>query len=522
MALAEEAFGALQAIVGPENSSREPAILESYNYYFMMETMKGSDGTKFTPNRPGAVVLPGSAEEVQKIIKVCNRFKLKSKAQSTNFGLFAIHQHADEVIIDLRRMNRILAIDEKNMYAIVEPYVSWAQLQAETMKLGLSPAIAGVGCHCSALANVSAVYGVGPYSWACGFGDKMPLSVEWVLPDGEMLNMGSLGSGSGWFCGDGPGPSLRGVMRGETGSLGGLGVVTKVAIKLFDMPGLTAMPIEGMYPSYDLTELPENFSVYLLTWNSREKRNQALARMGEEGIGLHLYAWGFAFMATSVPELEYLLPWKSGKPLPDEHVVAMTIAGNSPREKVYQEKVLKIILEETGGAPSALMDVPGVRQTILRSLVRPDFHFETVFRFASGWFDTLIPFVGVMDTVDKVHRGSVEASKEVEGAGVLPGCFDTSCEPIYDYGHTVYVEFAGGFYDAADPESVKKYREAVKVTNIPLINKQLQPPLAGPGGQKSLAGPLMSDFHIWQGKLKAAFDPNYVSDAFYYIEPYHE
>ena len=38
------------------------------------------------------------------------------------------------IVLDLRRMNRILEIDEKNMFAVVEPYVIGAQLQAEVMK----------------------------------------------------------------------------------------------------------------------------------------------------------------------------------------------------------------------------------------------------------------------------------------------------------------------------------------------------------------------------------------------------
>jgi len=49
------------------------------------------------------------------------------------------------VQFDLRRMNRIIDIDEKNRFAIVEPYVICAQLQAEAMKLGLNCNIIGAG-----------------------------------------------------------------------------------------------------------------------------------------------------------------------------------------------------------------------------------------------------------------------------------------------------------------------------------------------------------------------------------------
>ena len=48
-------------------------------------------------------------------------------------------------------MNRIIEINEKNMYAVVEPYVISAQLQAELMKRGLNFNIKGAGTNCSAM-----------------------------------------------------------------------------------------------------------------------------------------------------------------------------------------------------------------------------------------------------------------------------------------------------------------------------------------------------------------------------------
>ena len=48
---------------------------------------------------------------------------------------------------DLRRMDKILEIDEKNLFAVVEPYVICAQLQAEAMKRGLNINIIGAGAR---------------------------------------------------------------------------------------------------------------------------------------------------------------------------------------------------------------------------------------------------------------------------------------------------------------------------------------------------------------------------------------
>jgi len=49
------------------------------------------------------------------------------------------------ILLDLRRMNRIIEINEKNMYAVVEPYVISAQLQAELMKRGFHFNVKGAG-----------------------------------------------------------------------------------------------------------------------------------------------------------------------------------------------------------------------------------------------------------------------------------------------------------------------------------------------------------------------------------------
>ena len=72
-------------------------------------------------------------------------------------------------------------------------------------------------------------------SQTTGLGERNVLAgqVEWVTPEGEIIKLGSLGSSSEWFCGDGPGPSLRSALRGAASSAGGIGVFTKAATKVY-------------------------------------------------------------------------------------------------------------------------------------------------------------------------------------------------------------------------------------------------------------------------------------------------
>lgn len=520
MSIPREAYKMLEAVVEPDNISEDPTMLDVYSYHFLIELQRKGTGTRFTIQRPGAVVLPGSTEETRAIISICNRFGLKSKAQTTGYGSWNAPSWDDVVVIDLRRMNRILEIDQRNMYAVIEPYVTWAQLQAETMKVGLTPSIAGVGCQCSALANITSAFGMGPYNVSMGFNERSALAVEWVLPDGELLKFGSLGAGVGWFCGDGPGPSLRGIMRGEYGNMGGLGVITKCAIKLFHWPGPNQMPTKGIFPKLRLSEdLSDRMKYYLITFDDREKRNEAAHLIGEAEIGYQMYAWGHGFLLAAVPELSHMIPRKdTDKKPPQDPVLAMSLASSSPAELAYQEKVLMEILDRTGGKVSDYMNDPGVQATIFRYLTRPDYIFMSLARFASGWWITMFDFVGVSDSITNVQESALEIIDKWEGKNILLGCSDAFCQPMYNGSHIGYLDHSGGYYDVCDPESRQSFTEMVGGINRPLVKANLIHPATASNQANKRTGALMSNFHVWQQKIKATFDPRSVSDGGYYIE----
>src|SRR5690606_787491 len=136
--------------------------------------------------------------EVQSIIRLCNKFKQRFRATCTGWtGMF----QPDTLLLDLRRMNKIVEINEKNMYAVVEPYVITGQLQAELFKRGLHLNVKGAGSNCSAMLR-----GHGHLDQTTGGDDRNHLAIEWVTPEGEIVRSGSLGSSDEWYSGDGPGP----------------------------------------------------------------------------------------------------------------------------------------------------------------------------------------------------------------------------------------------------------------------------------------------------------------------------
>ena len=124
----------------------------------------------------------------------------------------------------------------------------------------------GAGSNCSAL-PIAAHQGIGHMSQSASYGERNLLAVEWVTPEGEIVRLGSLGSSNEWFCGDGPGPSLRGIIRGNVVPLGGLGVFTAAAAKIYHWPGPASLPLDGMSPRYTARLLSQRIStsVFILS-----------------------------------------------------------------------------------------------------------------------------------------------------------------------------------------------------------------------------------------------------------------
>jgi len=307
--------------------------------------------------------------------------------------------YENTIQLDMRRMNRILEINEKNMYAVIEPYINGATLQAEVMKHGLNTHIQGSGCSCSPLASVTGHGGSGPGNLFAGSHYENLLSMEWVMPNGDILRTGSLGAGLGWFCGEGPGPSLRGIARGSEGVRGGLGIFTKVALKLIPWPGPNKLPVVGTVPAYRAA-LPDNIRMYSLAFPTWQAYADACYKVWDAGIGYLAHRQfnmfgrdlkvGMIKILTdptkTLGDLEQLLKdpeikKTTGKMKRDFYIV---LAGMTPRDIEWQEQALNQILAETGGWRVVEMEEPTIRNWMLLYFLRLG-HKNLNFVFAGGY-----------------------------------------------------------------------------------------------------------------------------------------
>ncbi|RLC68523.1 MAG: hypothetical protein DRH97_02895, partial [Chloroflexi bacterium] len=170
-------YDELANMLGPEYVTDDPAIIEAYS-------RESQTPSFLTRGRAEFIILPGNTEDIQQVVKLANRYKFPFSVLGS--GLYFTTTAAVKpywCMIDTKRMNKI-AIDERNMYAIVEPYVSLAQVQAEAMKKGLYN-----GTPCSAewscLANHT-MFGLHGTAYRTGYASRNILGIEWVLPTGEI------------------------------------------------------------------------------------------------------------------------------------------------------------------------------------------------------------------------------------------------------------------------------------------------------------------------------------------------
>lgn len=222
------AIDAFRKVVGDENVLTTPEEMERYRDPY---SPSGAN-----VNRASAAVAPGSVEEVQEVIRIANQtgVPLSVIATGNNRGYGAgAPRLAGAVVLDTgKRLNKVLEVNEKLGYAVVEPGVSYFDLYnyLRENNIGLWIDCADLGWG-SVLGNAME-RGGGYTPYGDHFG--MHCGMEVVLPDGDVLRtgMGALPGSKTWNLFQyGYGPYLDGIFTQSN-----FGVVTKMGIQLMPAP----------------------------------------------------------------------------------------------------------------------------------------------------------------------------------------------------------------------------------------------------------------------------------------------
>ncbi|MGN6358529.1 MAG: FAD-binding oxidoreductase [Novosphingobium sp.] len=406
-------YADLAAIVGEENISDDPAFLASHDWHDLGGTPLVLQG-----KLPGAVIMPGSTEEVAAVVKACNRHGLPFKAHSTGFGGASGVATAGSLAVDLRRMNR-LEIDAENRMAIIEPYVTAGELLAEAMRHNLMCHIIGAGPIHSPLASAAAFMGVGVPGNHTGNNARNLLSLEWVTPEGEIVRIGSSASEAGWFTGDGPGPGFRGMIRGITGTSGGLGIFTRIGYKLYPWAGPAKLEWTGQHPERGV-RLPENFSFHQLDWPTFEAMTEATQKLTAARVPMIITRTppvGVGMMITPTNRAYYEA--KAGGTLPPiarkdgECGWSVILMGWSPAELAWKQGVLGDVLRATGGRELAIAEE---HRELLAANLLTSIYVARFLRMGSSATISL----GVVDSIDLLPK-LMRQTDELIGDQSKPG-----------------------------------------------------------------------------------------------------
>ncbi len=482
MALSKEVYSAFEDVVGSEYICNDPVIMHSYH------------GTEFA-----AVILPKNTTEVQAIVRLCNKYKLRFRPVCTGWtGMF----QPGTIYLDLRRMNRIIEINEKNMYAVVEPYVISAQLQAELMKRGLHFNLKGAGTNCSAMLR-----GHGHLDQTTSGDDRNHLAIEWVTPEGDIVRSGSLASSDEWFCGDGPGPSLRSILTSAVPPGVTPGVFTKAAVKLYHWPGPARFPIQGVSPNYSLSEIPPNFTARYFSFPSVEKMWQAELKIGESEIAFELMGFNVAMVAANITtsnEEEEVTFKRLSKEVQGPGFFII-IAGNSSADFEYKKRVLQQIITEAGGKSLQSLEDPKTEGILLCQCIRVSASIRETFR-PGGMFKS-IPVMGQRDLTIKWAIGAGKAKEPLIEKGLIVDDGGAFFGWGVEQGHLGKTEIFCKF-DPQNAEAAEAVNKWHKEQSERAFNERY---FALTMGADAQVGPSLSNYHIWWSKIQKSLDPNGVS-----------
>ncbi len=213
---------ALVDIVGERGVSDAPEELWFYS----------RDPGVLAPHKPDYVVAPKTTEEVQKIVQLAGRENIPVVPMGNGMSLAGlVIPLKGGIVLDMKRMNKILEVNAMARYVVVEGGTSQGALKAYLQKNHptLRHSIPDAPSTTTIAANVS-LHGQGRLTNQYGFNSDMVTGLEVVLPTGEICRIGSPSIGAYWIS---KGPTLPDLSGLFLGWLGATGIITKVGLKLY-------------------------------------------------------------------------------------------------------------------------------------------------------------------------------------------------------------------------------------------------------------------------------------------------
>lgn len=268
--LAQEVIQKLKRIVGERN------VLSDKSEVLVYEC----DGLSFHRSAPEAIVFAHSTDQVSQIVKLAHKRKIPFLARGAGTGLSGGATPAEGgIIIEMSRMKSLLKVDLENRYVIVEPGL---------INLELSKALSQYGYYyapdpssqssCTIGGNVAENAG-GPHCLKYGMTTNHVLALEVVLPDGEVVQLGSPTA-------DPPGYDLVGIFVGSEGTFG---IVTKAWLRITR----TAQAVKTMLAAFNSLRAAADATSAIIAAGIVPAALEILDKVTIETVEASVYAAGY-------------------------------------------------------------------------------------------------------------------------------------------------------------------------------------------------------------------------------------
>lgn len=241
--LTSSLLDALRNVLGADGVVSDPAELRFYSMDLMWSGPVAA-----------AVARPTTTDQVVALTRLAVEFgvALVPRGGGMSYTMGYTPKHAQSVIVDLRGLNRIVEINETDMYVTAEAGCTWKTLYEALAERGLRTPYFGPvsGVHATvggAVSQGSMFFGSGTYGPVA----ESVLSVRTVLGNGSVIKTGARAN-----RGDVPfnryyGPDLTGLFLSDTGAMG---IKVEVSIRLIKMPKGSACASFGFERFEDLYE----------------------------------------------------------------------------------------------------------------------------------------------------------------------------------------------------------------------------------------------------------------------------
>jgi len=392
------------------------------------------------------VVFAETVAEIQQVVRLANETATPVIPYSSglNFHGAALPDQGG-IILNLARMNRILQMDEDNWFGVVEPGVTYAQLQGELMQKGYRLMIPfGAAPQRSVLTSYLER---DPVMAGASFeyGNFLILDTELVLPDGEIFRTGLWASGG--KAGGTLGPVRNHIFRLWTGAQGTLGIMTRMGMQI--------------------NPFMKERKVFFMAFNTLSEAIEPVKRIQRKQIGTECFLLNRFNMAAllsdewDVPETFPARPTSSEsfenlkQQLPP-WTLSIVINGSPrhPEQKIaYEEKALREMCNSLNlEIKESLPQVQGFDRFILDEVIYP-WRILKKFNFRGSVHDLnfkapLKRITDMQKVLEEVCREHGYSTCEI-GAYVLP----------MERGRAVHCEFDLH----CDPENIQETRQVKDV-----------------------------------------------------------